>query len=178
MRFPHALVMAVLFGKGAPAAQAERVARATWTHARNLAAFVTLYKALAMGLGGVVGGKRGAKSPLAAFVAGGLAGGVVFGKNEPINMQIVLYLLSRVTVAAAREGYNRYREVAPVAPGTVDDVPRRAFLLLASGVWALVMCQFAHDETTLQKSLASSMRFLYRDSDSWPRGWKDFVPGM
>lgn len=37
------------------------------------------------------------------------------------------------------------------------------------------MYLFVLDKSILQKSLSSSMKFLYIDSESWTN-WKDFVP--
>ena len=46
--------------------------------------------------------------PLNSFVAGFAVGGLVFGKKTPINYQINLYLLSRITIALAEMFYIKY----------------------------------------------------------------------
>jgi len=43
-------------------------------------------------------------------------------------------------------------------------------------IWGIVMYLFERDKQTMQQSLASSMTFLYHDSDQTTRGWRDFVP--
>ena len=50
-----------------------------------------------------------------------------------------------------------------------------AFSTVSIIVWGIVMFLFERDKTTLQRSLSSSMTFLYHDSDQ-TNGWRDFVP--
>lgn len=42
------------------------------------------------------------------FIAGFVFGGLIFGKQTPVNHQIVLYLLSRVLTALVTLLYKRY----------------------------------------------------------------------
>lgn len=44
IRFPHALVMTLLFRKGTPSEKLRIILQSTWEHSRNLASFATLYK--------------------------------------------------------------------------------------------------------------------------------------
>ncbi len=74
------------------------VARAAATHARNLAMFAALYKTARILLRGLHGQEHQAH----AFLSACVGGYTVFGKNNPINMQINLYLLSRVMIALCR----------------------------------------------------------------------------
>ncbi|CAN0446774.1 unnamed protein product, partial [Phaeothamnion confervicola] len=39
-----------------------------------------------------------------------------------------------------------------------------------------VMWLHEHDRDTLHPSLVSSMDYIYRESDQWPRGAADFAP--
>ena len=50
-----------------------------------------------------------------------------------------------------------------------------AFSYVSIIVWGIVMYLFERDKDTLQRSLSSSMTFLYHDSDRYS-GWRDFVP--
>ena len=43
-------------------------------------------------------------------------------------------------------------------------------------IWGLVMYLFERDKSTLQRSLTSSMTFLYHDSDRRPTDLLSFVP--
>ncbi|KAH6574386.1 hypothetical protein BASA60_005556 [Batrachochytrium salamandrivorans] len=51
--------------------------------------------------------------------------------------------------------------------------PKHSFPVFAAGTWALVMWLFRHDRDTLQKSLQSSMQYLYNDSNVFDsvRNW-------
>lgn len=93
VRFPHALVMTLLFKRDATLAQqAKLIWQATSTHSINLGTYVFLFKSLLCLMRHV----RGVESPLNVLVAGALAGYRVFGKNDAINSQINMYILSRV----------------------------------------------------------------------------------
>lgn len=67
---------------------------ATKAHSRNLASFVFIYKSL-MAIQKFV---RGREENGHSFLAGLVGGYMVFGENNNINNQIVLYLFSRVLV--------------------------------------------------------------------------------
>jgi peroxisomal membrane protein 4 len=49
--------------------------------------------------------------------------------------------------------------------------PPNSFPILATTVWAIVMWLFRHNKDTLQGSLASSMEYLYNDSDIFDNFW-------
>ncbi len=63
-------------------------------HGKNLGLFVFSYKASCLILNKLFG-----KKSINNFISGFIFGGLIFGKNTPINHQIVLYLFSRVFVA-------------------------------------------------------------------------------
>ena len=60
------------------------IVKATYQHARNLATFVPLYKALLLLLRRLNGGQENSGH---AFVAGVIGGYLVFGENNNINQQ-------------------------------------------------------------------------------------------
>jgi peroxisomal membrane protein 4 len=72
-----------------------------------------------------------------------------------VNHQIVLYLLSRITLGLGS---------LTVKKGILKK-PSHGFTMLATVVWGIVMWLFRHHKDTLQGSLASSMEYLYNDSD-------------
>lgn len=70
-----------------------------------------------------------------------------------------MYVMSRVLFGLARTAVRH--ELVPAFD--------QAFLVFASVIWGLVMWLFYWQKGTLQQSLAQSMEYLYKDSDSWPK---------
>eukprot|EP01012_Entosiphon_sulcatum_P050139 TRINITY_DN68911_c0_g1_i1.p1 TRINITY_DN68911_c0_g1~~TRINITY_DN68911_c0_g1_i1.p1 ORF type:complete len:199 (-),score=23.94 TRINITY_DN68911_c0_g1_i1:14-610(-) len=153
IRFPHALVMTLLFRNGSLQDKATSIISATKQHAQNLGSFVLLFKAILYLLQFI----EGKQSSSHAFLAGVIGGAVVFGSDNPVNMQINLYLLSRIILAGARIGVEK----------TGASPPKQSFRIFAALVWGIVMWQFYSHRHTLQDSLQSSMTYLYVDSERW-----------
>lgn len=93
VRFVHSLVMTFLFKKF-NAKTIKSIFKNAWEHAKKLGTFVFCYKLTCLLLQKALGPR-----PLNSFIAGFIVGGLVFGKKTPINYQINLYLLSRITIA-------------------------------------------------------------------------------
>jgi len=161
IRFPHALVMTFLFRNGSLKDHFTFIFKATKQHARNLAFFVTIYKTLMLLQRKASSGKEAGLHP---FLAGLIGGYLVFGENNNINNQIVLYLFSRIMVGFAK---------MPVSHELID-APRQTFSIFASLVWGIVMWQFWAERDVLQPSLQASMQYLYIDSNKWD-GLKNFL---
>lgn len=165
IRFPHALIMSILFGRGDVFTRGKSVFRATKTHALNLAKFVTIYKTLLLLQRKANGGKERSAD---TFLAGLIGGYIVFGERTAINEQIVLYVVSRVVasfipranpLAASQRGPNgTNRPIPPSAP---------VFTAFAALSWGTVMWLFRQREETLQNGMWTSMKYLYLDSDHW-----------
>jgi peroxisomal membrane protein 4 len=130
------------------------ILQATRQHARNLAAFVTIYKSLMLAQYYVHGG---VEYSMDAFLAGLAGGYYVFGENNNINQQIVLYVFARVMMGLAK---------LPVEKQLITQ-PQKPFAVFAALSWALVMWLFRHERRVLQPSLQASMQYLYLDSDKW-----------
>ena len=130
---------------------AKNVLDLTFQHARNLASFVTIYKSLLLLLKSV----KGEENSLDSFLAGCIGGYFIFGNDTPVNNQIVLYLLSRITIGLGS---------LTVKKGIVSK-KSHGFTVLATIVWGIVMWLFRNHKDTLQGSLANSMEYLYNDSD-------------
>ncbi|KAK4103161.1 peroxisomal membrane protein 4 [Parathielavia hyrcaniae] len=188
VRFPHALVMILLFRSGTLREKIRLVFRATRTHARNLAKFATIYKVTCLLLKNY-GPTPGKEGPYDSFLAGLLGGYVVFGRRSPrtgkissVSQQIVVYVFARVVLALARLA------VQPRASANTSGGPRGggglglpfvsdprnstvishyAWPVFASVSWAAVMHLFRHHAAELQPSLRSSMTYIYADSDRW-----------
>jgi len=176
IRFPHALVMTFLFGKGTAKKKCESIMDATVTHSKNLATFVFMYKAL------MIIQKRlhhNTEHSLHSFLAGLFAGYFVWGNYSNINYQIVLYLTSRISVALAKLIFLKFfssnnNNNNNNNNNRIDDnVSSQTYPIFAAIVWGLVMWLFRWERETLQPSLQSSMEYLYQDSDHWTsfRNW-------
>ncbi|XP_005532926.1 peroxisomal membrane protein 4 isoform X3 [Parus major] len=154
IRAPHALVMTFLFKSGSLREKLKSIAQATYAHSRNLAYFVFTYK----GLLAAQSGLQGKKIPFHSFLAACIGGWLVFGDNNPINSQIIMYLLSRILFGLSR---------LAVEKGYIPQPKQDPFPLVAALVWGTVLWLFEYHRETLQPSLQSSMTYLYEDSEVW-----------
>ncbi|XP_019395260.1 PREDICTED: peroxisomal membrane protein 4 [Crocodylus porosus] len=154
IRAPHALVMTFLFKSGSLREKLKAIAQATYTHSRNLAYFVFTYKGL-MALQSQLQGKN---FQLHSFLAACIGGWLVFGENNAINSQIIMYLLSRTLFAFSR---------LAVEKGYIPEPKWDPFPLTAALIWGTILWLFEYHRHTLQPSLQSSMTYLYDDSNVW-----------
>ncbi|KAL9715768.1 hypothetical protein Ac2012v2_000210, partial [Leucoagaricus gongylophorus] len=141
---------------------------ATKQHAFNLAKFVTLYKVFLLIQKKANNGKPRESD---TFIAGLLGGYLVFGERNAVNEQIVLYVVSRVVSAfipRASSPYNTSPQ-SSLASSTVKPVPpdSRYFSLFAALAWGSVMWLFQNRGETIQPGMFNSMKYLYRDSETW-----------
>lgn len=86
IRFPHALVMTFLFGRGSTQDRLRFVYRATRQHSLNLTKFVSLYKFVTILMRRTRA--SGKEAPQDSFLAGCLAGYYVFGERNAVNEQV------------------------------------------------------------------------------------------
>ncbi|KAH9921981.1 peroxisomal membrane protein 4 [Epithele typhae] len=163
VRFPHALIMAILFGRGDWTTRLKTIFKATKQHALNLAKFVSLYKTLLVLQKKVNGGKQRSSD---TFIAGLIGGYVVFGERNAVNEQIVLYVCSRVVASLLSRAKTTYGKSAP-APGRPLPPDARQFSIFAAVVWGAVMWLFQERGETVQPGMFNSMTYLYRDSNHW-----------
>lgn len=161
IRLPHALVMTFLFHEGSLREKLLYILRATFQHAKNLAFFVTIYKSLLYLLWRLSGRGHPVHNFLSAFVGGYF----VFGENNKVNMQINLYLLSRITLGLAKTLVRR---------GYLPEPSFDLFPWFGALVWGVVLCLYEYEKRSLQPSLQSSMTYLYHDSTVWGGVW-DFL---
>ncbi|CAJ0769360.1 18736_t:CDS:2 [Entrophospora sp. SA101] len=127
--------------------------KATKQHSKNLAFFVTTYKTMMYLQKLIVGKEQNGHS----FIAGLIGGYLVFGENNNVNQQIVLYVFARIMIGLAK---------LPVSHKVMNE-PNNSFPIFAALVWGTVMWLFRHNRDVLQPSLQSSMQYLYLDSDKW-----------
>ncbi|KAK4218803.1 peroxisomal membrane protein 4 [Rhypophila decipiens] len=180
VRFPHALVMIMLFRSGTVREKLWLIFRATKTHARNLAKFATIYKATCMLLKNY-GSTPGKEGPYDSFMAGLLGGYIVFGqrsrsgKISSVNQQIVVYVFARVVLALARLAVKPGYGLAGISePNKSAAISHYAWPVFASVSWAMVMHIFHWHPAELQPSLRSSMTYIYANADTWD-GLRNFV---
>jgi peroxisomal membrane protein 4 len=179
VRVPHAAVMLALFGNEKnPVAIARKVAALAFEHAKHLAYFAAVYKAVLVagrilytvaGLKALPGAPGQPAAMWHALIAGALGARLVWSPYSNLNFQIVLYLLSRVLVAACKSLARR--GVQPFANVTFP----RAYPVLAVATWAAVMYLFEADPASLHPSLASSMREIYAPPINSPEGSRSSV---
>jgi len=162
IRFPHALIMAILFGRGDWNTRIRTILKATKTHASSLMKYVALYKALVLIQKKANGGKQ---RNLDTFFAGVIGGYVVFGDRTAINEQVVLYVCSRVIASfiprATPNPQSPTKGVKPIPPDS------KYFSVFAALVWGAVMWLYEHKGETIQPGMFNSMTYLYRDSNVW-----------
>lgn len=181
VRFPHALVMVVLFRSGTFREKAWSIFSATKTHARNLAKFAAIYKLTCMLLKWY-GASPGKEGPYDSFIAGLLGGYVVFGqrskrsgKISSVSQQIVIYIFARVVLALARLAVKPGHGLPGVSePQRSAAIGYYAWPVFASVAWASVMHLFKWHPAELQPSLRSSMTYIYANADSWD-GLRNFL---
>lgn len=155
VRFPHALVMTYLFKEGSHREKWRGILKATFRHSKNLSFFVAIYKSLLLLQRKLHGGKESSADP---FFAGLIGGYVIFGDDNPINQQIVLYLFSRVAMGLVKYSADN---------GIIPQPKFKSFPIFAALVWGAVMWLFRNNKKSLQPSLQASMQYLYNDSESW-----------
>ncbi|KAG6837030.1 hypothetical protein H0H93_015893 [Arthromyces matolae] len=165
VRFPHAVVMSILFGRGDWQTRLQNIYRATRQHAFNLAKFVTLYKTFLLIQRKANGGKERSSD---TFIAGLLGGYVVFGDRNAVNEQIVLYVVSRV-ISSFLPRAGTSASPKSTTGSTVKPIPpdSRYFTAFAALSWGAVMWLFRHRGETIQPGMFNSMTYLYRDSETW-----------
>ncbi|KAI4850850.1 peroxisomal membrane protein 4 [Aureobasidium sp. EXF-8845] len=175
VRFPHALVMILLFRSGPLSSKLSSVLKATKQHARNLATFAFLYKFLMLAQKSIR--PQGKELSSDSFVAGAVGGYYVFGRSRSsVNQQIVIYVAARVVLAAAslavqprgdntllggKYGGRGGMGIVGLSDKNREAVRKHAWPVFASLSWACVMWLFRFYPDMLQPSLRSSMTYLW-----------------
>lgn len=161
IRFIHSLVMTILFRSGPLKDKIISILKLTWEHARNLGTFVFMYKSLVC----ILRHLFNSRSLIFNFIAGFFCSYFFLSREaSPVNMQIMLYLLSRNILAMSNMISTNYLN------------NYNGFTITSMTVWGIVMFLFEYNSKKLQGSLASSMDFIYKDSDRQYESILDFVP--
>jgi peroxisomal membrane protein 4 len=159
VRLVHSLVMTILFKDGSMYDKLKSIVKLTCEHAINLGLFVLIYKSTVCLLRHLFQ----TRNRLINFMAGLVGSYFMWTKKSSVNMQIMLYLLSRNILAVSNIIAEKY-------------FPNfKGFQITSMIVWGVVMFLFEYNPKSLQQSLESSMQFIYKESDKC-ESWKDFVP--
>ena len=160
VRIMHSLVIMILFGKGSLQKKVKTILKNTISHASKLAKYVLIFKSILLLL--KIYSKK--EQNWHHFIGGSIGGYIIsHSGDDKINQQLILYLLSRNILA----GFSVLKKMG--------FLKREVFGGLAFLSWGVVMWLFMERKQCLQKSLKSSMEFLYEESEDW-KSWKDFVP--
>lgn len=152
--------MTFLFSRGDLKTKLMNIFKATKQHSFNLAKFVAIYKTILVLQKYMNNGKS---RNLDTFFAGLVGGYAVFSERNPVNEQIILYVLSRVVASFIPRQPTEYT-INNNKPHPPND---KAFAIVATLVWASVMYIFDKRKFTLQSGLVNSMEYLYIDSNHW-----------
>lgn len=161
VRFVHSLVMTILFRQGSLRSKLTSIIKMTWEHARNLGIFVLLYKSLVC----LLRHSFNSRNLIFNFIAGFICSYFTLSReNTAVNMQIMLYLLSRDILAVSNMISNNYLN------------GWSGFTLTSMTVWGIVMFLFEYNSKILQNSLTASMDFIYKESDRKYESILDLIP--
>lgn len=171
VRFPHALVMIFLFRSGTVREKLALIFRATRTHAKNLAKYASIYK-LTMLFLKKFGATPGKEGPYDTFFAGLLGGYLVFGRRSKrghissVSKQIVIFVFARVCLSLAQLSIQPH--VGIIKSSELSKrISHDAWPVFAALSWGSVMWLFRWYPDTIQSGLASSMDYIYVQSDHW-----------
>ncbi|KAK0543982.1 hypothetical protein OC846_005707 [Tilletia horrida] len=162
IRFPHALVMSVLFGRGSWSDRLNFIYTATRTHAMTLTKFCSLYKLLLILIKKAHGGPK--ERSLDSALAGLVGAWVVFRHRTSINEQIILYAAGRDILSLLPRAEVPANKYPPGKPKPVHPV---AFEIFATLAWAFAMWTHANRREELNGGMVSSMDYLYHNADKW-----------
>ncbi|EAT88041.2 hypothetical protein HBI56_094770 [Parastagonospora nodorum] len=176
VRFPHALVMMMLFRSGSFRSKLFLVYKATRQHARNLGLFALVYKSCMLLLKHT--SPTGKERHYDAFLAGLAGGYTVFGRtiHNSVSQQIVIYVAARVCLALAKLAVQQRHAAGKEGGGGFElfgngelrrSMARNGWPVFASLSWAMVMYIFRWHPESVQSSLRSSMSYIYVQSDDW-----------
>ena len=165
LRFAHAFVMSVLFGKGTIQDRFKWAVKMAFNHGSLLAIYAFTYKTVQC----ILARLFNRPNALWSFFAGVVGSQFIIKPHNKeftqVNKQLAYYLFSRVV-----EGLFVLAKKLKAIP----DV--KGFNVIYILSWGLVMFLFELDKTILNRSLVASMDFIYKESDKDVESWRDFVP--
>ncbi|RKF61072.1 Peroxisomal membrane protein 4 [Erysiphe neolycopersici] len=178
VRFPHALVITLLYRSGTLREKLSAVLKATRTHATNLASFALIYK-LSLLLLKQFSSDHRKEGTYDTFIAGLIGGYLVFGRRSANGRvssgELDQILLSKLILIAvfARVCLSLAQVLVKPALGIVKDhqlsakISHDAWPIFAALSWGSVMWLFKWYPETLQTGLRTSMDYIYVQSEHW-----------
>ena len=163
IRFIHSLIMTFLFRQDTLKNKLKSIFTLTYEHSKNLGLYVFLYKSISCIIRNIIGKHH----TLIPFIAGCIASYFMWSTKNPVNQQIMLYLLSRNILALTTFFDKKLKVVLPQK--------NSGFAVTSILCWGIVMYLFEKYPNSLQSSLFSSMDFLY-NSSNFTESWRDFIP--
>ncbi|KAH6904696.1 peroxisomal protein [Coprinopsis sp. MPI-PUGE-AT-0042] len=159
VRFPHALIMAVLFGRGDWRSRAKHICRSCIEHSAVLAKAAGGYKLAMLIQRNTIKGKE---RSFETFIAGFFGGYVAFNNQSAVCEQIALYVASRAIAGFIPRAPDSVATTStssgPFKPSQPDSRYMQALMALS---WSTTMWLFRHHAERLQPGLLSSIRYIY-----------------
>jgi peroxisomal membrane protein 4 len=164
IRAPHTFVLQMVWSKGTWKSVWDRVLDLTTQHATNLALNAVFFK---IGVA-LLKLAQGSTQPWHHALVGGICGFYFWGKNNAVNVQVNMYMMSRALSGLLL----LFLEKRKLASGTVPLTSTEKYLsgaggyrLLAAAIWGAALYIFFHHAHVLHGSLRQSMDFIYRQGD-------------
>ncbi|RNF15180.1 putative peroxisomal membrane protein 4 [Trypanosoma cruzi] len=160
IRAPHALVLNLVWTNAPYRVMARKIYQVTKRHSMALGCTSLTFSLLRAFLRKLHGGPRNWHSALAGF----LVGVIFWGEQNPVTVQMSMYMLSRILSAllfilAGKFGWK-------FSPG--------AFRIYSGVLWMIVMPLFLYYGDAMQPSMRSSMRYIYQDNEKYS-SWYDLL---
>eukprot|EP00744_Colponema_vietnamica_P013073 GILI01018342.1.p2 GENE.GILI01018342.1~~GILI01018342.1.p2 ORF type:complete len:150 (+),score=40.94 GILI01018342.1:834-1283(+) len=133
----------------------KKIFHAVKTHATKLAYFAIVYKII-LGLLRKYTPAGNAEWP--TLLVGALCGALFFGEDEPIVNQVNTYCLTRITsgflfIFLEKKGIT---------------ISNKVIKIYAAIIWAIMMWMSTYHGHQMQKTVKTSMDYIYRESDVHP----------
>ena len=175
LRAPHTFVLQMVWSKGSWYSVWEKIRDMTRQHAGNLAMAGVIFKLGTMLLRLAQGGGK-ANAPWHHALMGGIAGFLVWGEASQVNVQVNMYMFSRVISALVLMLLER--KMASLSPEAQHILKGgMGYRLLSATIWGLALWLFFNHESQVQSSLRSSMQFIYKDGDAHGGSIQNVITG-
>jgi peroxisomal membrane protein 4 len=164
VRAPHTLLMSLVWSRGTLQQTLTKIYQMSKQHGMNLGKTAVVFKLLHALLTKVLNipphTAGTSPSPIAVIVtalAGFVAGSLFWGESNPVNIQVNMYLLSRILSGLLFLLISKYS----------IHLPQQSFRCFAGLMWAAVLVLFTFNPEVLQSSLQASMGYIYRESTKY-----------
>lgn len=160
IRFPHALVLNLVWSNAPYRVMARKIYEATKRHSLSLGCSGLIFSLLRAILRKLQGEAR----PWHAALAGFLIGALFWGDLSPVTVQMSMYILSRLLsglffILAQKYGVK---------------LSSKAFRIYSGVLWMFVMPLFLYYGDAMQSSMRSSMKYIYEDNEKYST-WYDLL---